>query len=89
MTLNVRTYAVPPVYVFIHLFLGAVAVTHVCIVPLFAGYQLLQYFLGCRFFAFEAKILPGNSWCHTLKKSAHFALGYTVAWLGIVVARRS
>lgn len=80
-------YRIPPVYVFIHLFLGAAAVTYVFIVPLFVGYQLLQYFLGCRFFLLDAKILPGNSWCHTLKKAAQFTLGYAVAWLGMILAR--
>jgi hypothetical protein len=89
MTQVFATYVVPPAYVFTHLFLGAAAVTYVSIIPSFVGYQLLQYALGCRFFLLDAKVLPGNSWCHTLKKTAHFALGYAVAWIGVALARIS
>ena len=68
-----------PIYGLLHVLFGVVAYFSPAFLTLILAYQLLQYFLGVRFFAFEQEIRQGNSLEHTMLKLSEIAIGYILA----------
>ncbi len=73
-----------PIYGLLHVLFGVVAYFSPAFLTLILAYQLLQYFLGVRFFAFEQEIRQGNSLEHTMLKLSEIAIGYILAPLFLI-----
>jgi len=68
-----------PIYGIIHVLFGVGAYFSPVFLVIVLSYQLLQYCLGVRFFAFEQEIRQGNSLEHTMLKLSEIAIGYILA----------
>jgi hypothetical protein len=68
-----------PIYGLLHVLFGIIAYFSPAFLTIILSYQLLQYFLGVRFFAFEQEIRSGNSLEHTMLKLSEIAIGYILA----------
>ena len=68
-----------PIYGLLPILFGVVAYFSPAFLAIILSYQLLQYCLGVRFFAFEQEIRDGNSLEHTMLKLSEIAIGYILA----------
>jgi hypothetical protein len=68
-----------PIYGIIHVLFGVGAYFSPVFLVIVLSYQLLQYCLCVRFFAFEQEIRQGNSLEHTMLKLSEIAIGYILA----------
>lgn len=71
-------YETPPIYLVIHLLIGAASYFYPSLFLLFIGYQLLQLVLDIRFFLFSWEIKHGNSIAYTGYKILQGAAGYAL-----------
>lgn len=74
-------YERAPYYMFIHFFLGFIAVWVPSIGVLAVLYQILQFIFNVRTFPLELTIKSGNNITHTGLKLIEMGLGYSVALL--------
>lgn len=71
--------AAPPTYQFFHVITGYASYYYTFLWPLILAYQLIQYYLGVRFFIFSSEIKQGNSLTHTVSKLLDYVCGYLLA----------
>ena len=70
-----------PIYCVIHITLGFLGYFYPEVLYGTIGYQLFQYLMDIRLFAFEMKIESGNSVEHTAIKLGEVGFGYALATL--------
>ena len=74
-------YETPPLYLAIHLLIGAVSYFYPLVFLLYVAYQLLQLALDVRFFLFSWEIKKGNSPIYTYYKIMQTAVGFFLTYL--------
>ena len=74
-----------PIYGLLHVLFGVGAYFSPAFLAIILTYQLLQYCLGVRFFAFEQEIRQGNSLEHTMLKLSEIAIGYILAPIFVIM----
>ena len=77
-------YERAPYYIFIHIFLGFIAVWVPSIGILAVLYQILQFIFNVRTFPLELTVKSGNNITHTGLKLVEMGIGYSV---GLLVKR--
>ena len=70
-----------PIYLITHIIFGFLGYFYHTVLYGTIGYQLLQYILNIRIFAFEMSIKSGNSIEHTAIKLSEIGIGYLLAKL--------
>lgn len=74
-------FETPPLYFIIHILLGMMSYFYPVIILLFLVYQFIQLALDGRFFLFEWKFKPGNSFAYTLYKIVQYTVGYAIVYM--------
>jgi len=76
-----------PIYRITHIIFGFLGYFYPKVLYGTIGYQLLQYILNIRIFAFEMSIKSGNSIEHTAIKLIEVGIGYLLAKLYMALDR--
>lgn len=74
-------FQTPPLYFIIHIIFGMISYFYPVLILIIFAYQFTQLALDGRFFLFEWKFEPGNSFAYTLYKIMQYAIGYFIVYI--------